>query len=255
MNQTPRETVNVQSIARIGHDEAMQITAVENRKFGDTMRALSPEQWSTPTECSRWDVRAMAAHLVGSAASQASPREFFRQKRGGKPICKELDTPFWWDGMNELQVRERASLTTEQLIAEWDTVSAKALKSRTKMPQPIARLKLLNLPAPVGRQPLSYLFDIGFTRDVWAHRIDIAHALGTEPAHDATHDARILADIVSEWATTHGEPFTLVLDGSAGGTFVQGSSGDEIHISVVDFVRTLAERTTASGVLKHTLPL
>ncbi len=28
-----------------------------------------------------------------------------------------------------------------------------------------------------------------------------------------------------------------------------------IHISVVDFVRTLAERTTANGVLKHTLPL
>ena len=69
MNQTPRETVNVQSITRIGHDEAMQITAVENRKFGDTMRALSPEQWRTPTECTRWDVRAMAAHLVGSAAS------------------------------------------------------------------------------------------------------------------------------------------------------------------------------------------
>ena len=94
MNQTPHETVNVQSITRIGHDEAMQITAVENRKFGETMRALSPEQWSTPTECTRWDVRAIAAHLVGSAASQAAPLEFFRQKRVGKPTCKELDTPF-----------------------------------------------------------------------------------------------------------------------------------------------------------------
>ena len=233
----------------------MQITAVENGKFGDMMCALSPEQWSTQTECTRWDIRAMAAHVVGSAASQTSPREFFRQRRGGKPICKELDTPFWWDGMNDFQVRERASLTTEQLIAEWDTVSAEALKSRTKMPRPIARLKLLNLPEPVGRQPLSYLFDIGFTRDVWAHRIDVARALGTEPDHDADHDARILADIVAEWSATHGESFTLVLDGSAGGTFVQGAGGAEINISVVDFVRTLAERTTESGVLEHTLPL
>ena len=94
-----------------------------------------------------------------------------------------------------------------------------------------------------------------FTRDVWAHRIDIAHAIAVEPDHDAVHDGRILADIIAEWAATHGEPFTLVLDGPAGGTFVHGIGGDEVHISVVDFVRTLAERTITSGVLRHTLPL
>ncbi len=255
MTGSQTAAIDVSSISRIGHDEAMQITEAENRKFGDLMRSLSVEEWGTPTECSLWDVRAMAAHLVGSAASQASPREFFRQKRGGKPICEELDSPFWWDGMNELQVRERASRTTAELIAEWFTVSAKALASRTKMPRPIARLKLLNLPEPVGRQPLSYLFDIGFTRDVWAHRIDIAHALAAEPDHDAAHDGRILADIVAEWASTHGEPFSLVLEGPAGGCYVQGVGGDETHLSVIDFVRTLTERTTANGVLQHTLPL
>lgn len=255
MNQTPTAPVDVSSIARIDHDEAMNITAIENRKFAELIASLSPTQWSTPTECTRWDVRAMAAHLVGSAASQASPLEFFRQKRGGKPICKELGSPFWWDGMNELQVRERSSSTTEELTTEWNTASAKALKSRNKMPRPIAGLKLLNLPEPVGRQPLSYLFDIGFTRDVWAHRIDIAHAIAVEPDHDEVHDGRILADIIAEWAATHREPFTLVLDGPGGGTFVHGTSGEEVHISVVDFVRTLDERTTASGVLQHTLPL
>ena len=92
---------------------------------------MSPTQWSTPTECTLWDVRAMAAHLVGSAASQASLREFLRQKRAGKPICKELGSPFWWDGMNELQVRERASATTEQLISEWATVSPTQKRRRT----------------------------------------------------------------------------------------------------------------------------
>ncbi len=74
MNQIPTVTVDVASISRIGHDEAMKITEEENRKFGDLMRSLSPEQWSTQTECTRWDVRGMAAHVVGSAASQASPR-------------------------------------------------------------------------------------------------------------------------------------------------------------------------------------
>lgn len=255
MSESQTATIDVSSITRIDHDEAMQITSVENRKFGDLMRSLSPEEWAAQTECPLWDVRAMAAHLVGSAASQASPLEFFRQKRGGKPICKELGSPFWWDGMNELQVRERASLTTAELIAEWSTVSASAVKSRTKMPRLIAGLKLLNLPEPVGRQPLSYLFDIGFTRDVWAHRIDIAHAIAAQPDHDAVHDGRILADIVAEWGATHGEPFSLVLEGPAGGSYVQGVGGDEIHLGVVDFVRILAERTTASGVLQHPLPL
>ena len=255
MSQTPTATIDVASITRIDHEEAMKITAVENRKFGEMMRALSSEQWCTQTECALWDVRAMAAHIVGSAASQASPREFLRQKRGGKPICEELDSQFWWDGMNELQVRERTSLTTEQLVTEWDTVSLRALRSRSKLPRLIAGLKLLSLPEPVGRQPLSYLFDIGFTRDVWAHRIDIAHAIGAEPDHDAGHDGRILADIVAEWAATHHQPFTLVLDGPAGGTYVHGAGGDEVHIGLVDFVRTLTERTTATGILEHTLPL
>ncbi len=121
MNQTPAVTVNVAQIPRIEHDEAMRIAAVENRKFSDLMRALSTEQWSIQTECTRWDVRAMTAHVVGSAASQASPREFIRQKRGGKPICKEFDSPFWWDGMNELQVRERAALTTPTTTAAFSS--------------------------------------------------------------------------------------------------------------------------------------
>ncbi len=63
-------------------------------------------------------------------------------------------------------------------MAEWDVLSDKALRARTKMPRLIARLPLLNLPAPVGRQPLSYLFDVGFTRDVWMHRIDLCPRSG-----------------------------------------------------------------------------
>ena len=204
-------------------------------------------------------------HPVGCPCDGSAPRRL----RGEPSVASRVPPPeARWQadlrgdpvavlvGRNERTSGPRAaSSTTAELIAEWDTVSAKALKSRTKMPRPIAGLKLLKLPEPVGRQPLSYLFDIGFTRDVWAHRIDIAHVLAAEPAHDAVHDGRILADIVAEWAATHGEPFTLVLDGPAGGTFVQGVGGEEIHISVIDFVRTLAERTTASGILQHTLPL
>ncbi len=78
---TMTTTRDVRTIERIGHDEAMRIATVENKKFGALMRAIAPSDWSKPTDCELWDVRAMAAHVVGSAASQASPREFVRQKR------------------------------------------------------------------------------------------------------------------------------------------------------------------------------
>ena len=247
--------LDVTAIPRIKHKEAMRITEVENRKFADALRALRGDDWAKPTDCVRWDVHGLAAHVVGSAAGQASPREFVRQVRTGKPIVAEIGAEYWWDGMNELHVRERAERTTDELIAEWDANSARALKSRRRLPKPIAKLPLINLPAPVGRKPVSYLFDMGFTRDVWMHRIDLTHAAGTPFHADADHDGRIVADLVAEWAQTHGEPFELTLTGPAGGVFTSGTGGERVELPAVEFARTLAGRRQGDGVLRHPLPL
>ena len=90
---------DVTTIPRITHDEAMRITEVENRKFAAQIRSFDADDWTKPTDCRLWDVRAMVAHLVGSAAAQASPLEFVRQVRKGKPLKAEVGSPFWWDGM------------------------------------------------------------------------------------------------------------------------------------------------------------
>src|SRR6266568_3203479 len=95
------------TVPRIKHAEAMQIAAIENAKFDAVLRDLRPEDWTKPTDCTRWDVRALAAHVVGSAAGQASPREFVRQVRAGRPVVTEIGAENWWDGMNEIHVRER----------------------------------------------------------------------------------------------------------------------------------------------------
>jgi uncharacterized protein (TIGR03083 family) len=248
-------TVDVTTIARIDHAEAMQIAAVENLKFAAAMAGLGAADWSNPTDCTRWDVQALCAHVVGAAAGQASPREFFRQVRAGKPIVAEIGAQYWWDGMNELQVRERQGLSAQELMAQWDVLSEKALRARTKMPRLIARLPLLNLPAPVGRQPLSYLFDAGFTRDVWMHRVDLCRAAGTTFDADEVHDGRLVADIVAEWAGTHGQPFNLTLTGPAGGSFASGTDGEQVTIDAVEFCRILAERAHGEGVLENPLPL
>jgi uncharacterized protein (TIGR03083 family) len=253
MNQTIE--CDVTTVPRIKHKEAMQIAAVENRRFADLLHSLDTEDWIKPTDCVRWDVRSLAAHVIGSAAGQASPREFVRQVRSGRPIVEEIGAQYWWDGMNELQVRERSDLTAEQLISEWETMSVRALRSRTRLPRPIAHLPLLNLPAPVGRQAVLYLFDVGFTRDVWMHRVDLARAAGKPLDLTTAHDGRLIADIVAEWAGTHGEPFDLVLEGPAGGHYCAGADGEHISIDAIEFCRILAERTHGDGVLRHPLPL
>jgi uncharacterized protein (TIGR03083 family) len=246
---------DARSIPRIKHAEAMRITAVENEKFAAALRALRADDWAKPTDCARWDVRGLAAHVVGSAAGQASPREFVRQVRTGKPIVQEIGAEYWWDGMNELHVRERSALSVEELQAEWAENFRRALRARRRLPRPIAWLPVLNLPAPVGRKPVSYLFDMGFTRDVWMHRIDLTRAAGTEFDADDEHDGRIVADLVAEWAQTHGEPFNLRLTGAAGGEFSSGTNGEHVELDAVEFARTLAGRREGSGVLRHPLPL
>ena len=247
-------THDVHRIPRIDHDEAMRIAAVENRKFADLLRSLDVEDWTRPTDCPRWNVRGLAAHVIGSAAGQASPLEFLRQVRKGRPLVAEAGE-FWWDGMNELQVNERSERDTAELTAEWDVSSVRALRARTRLPRLIARLPVLNLPAPVGRQPVSYLFDVGFTRDVWMHRVDLARATGKHLDLDPRHDARIVADIVAEWAGTHGEACNLDLSGPAGGRFSAGDGGEDVRIDAVEFCRILAGRATGQGVLRHPLPL
>jgi uncharacterized protein (TIGR03083 family) len=247
--------LDVATVPRIMHTEAMRIAAVENAKFAAQLRSFGPDDWKKPTDCVLWDVHALAAHVVGSAASQASPREFVRQVRKGRPLVAEIGAQYWWDGMNELQVRERADLTTDQLISEWGTASVKALRSRTRLPRPIAHLPLLNLPAPVGRQAVSYLFDVGFTRDVWMHRVDLARAVGKPLDVDAAHDGRLVADIVAEWAGTHNEPFDLELEGPAGGNYRAGTDGEHVRIDAIEFCRILAERAPGEGILRHPLPL
>jgi uncharacterized protein (TIGR03083 family) len=246
---------DVRTIPRIDHGEAMRITAAENRNFAEQLRRFGPDDWAKPTDCVLWDVRALAAHVVGAAAAQASPREFVRQVRKGRPVVAEIGAKYWWDGMNEVQVRERAAMGSEQLIEEWDAISTRALRSRSRLPCPIAHLPLLKLPAPFGRESLSYLFDMGFTRDVWMHRIDLARATGKAFDADAEHDGRIVADIVAEWAATHGEPFDLELDGPAGGHYNCGNDGDRVRIDAIEFCRILAERVHGDGVLRHPLPL
>ena len=55
--------IKASEIPRIKHDEAMAITAAENRRLWELLIDIKPDEWSLPTDCTRWDVRAIVVHL------------------------------------------------------------------------------------------------------------------------------------------------------------------------------------------------
>jgi uncharacterized protein (TIGR03083 family) len=239
---------------RITRPEARTLAEQEFVRFAELADSLTPEEWRTPTDCTGWDVRTMAVHVLGSAEAQASFPQFLHQLRRGMPLNKQIDSHHWVDGLNELQIRERRHLSNDELVAQLQVIGPKAVRGRWGTPLPLRYLPIPFGP-PVGWKPLKYLLDVGFTRDVWAHRIDI-HAVIDRPMHlTAEHDGRLVADIVAEWATIHGEPFDLLLDGPAGGKFTQGVGGERVEIDATEFIRVLAGRRPGTGVLSHPLPL
>jgi uncharacterized protein (TIGR03083 family) len=211
------------------------------------------------TDCTRWTVRDIVVHLIAAAQAQASPAEFARQVWAGRPLTRQIGGHHWVDGVNEAQLRARRTWIPDELPQRWMEAGAAALAARRHMPALLRALPVLPLGSPLGTnlgwKPLGYLFDVGFTRDVWMHRVDISRAVGRPVALTAEHDGRIVADLVAEWARLHDDPFTLDLLGPAGGRYEARGGDAPIRVDAVEFVRILSGRGDGGGVLKHKLPL
>jgi hypothetical protein len=92
---------------RIKRPEARVLAEEEFTRFADLTASLSADEWALPTDCTMWDVRGIALHVLGSGDAQASFPQFLHQLRRGVSLNKEIESHHWVDGMNELQIRER----------------------------------------------------------------------------------------------------------------------------------------------------
>ena len=223
---------------------ALRLAATEYQRCTDVFRALSPAQWQAPTCCPAWDIRRMAAHMLGMVEMAASIRESFRQQRkAGKIAGREGSTHL--DALTGLQVDERATWTPQQITDKYAARAGAAVAGRRRTP-PFVRSRTMPMSQDINGAPepwtFGYLIDVILTRDPWMHRLDIAAATGTEPRLTADHDGVIVADVVAEWASRHGKEFTLTLTGPAGGTWRQGENGPELTLAAADFCRATARR-------------
>ena len=245
----------VEAIAPISSAEAKALAATEYARLVEQLRSLTPDDWAQPTDCSLWDVRAMAGHNVGMLSDFTSLRSVMRRMRAATKVAKRAGGPVI-DSMTALQVAEQAGLTTDELIDRAARNAPRAAHWRSNAP---ALLRRMPMKENVGGKPetwrIGYLLDVILTRDPWMHRIDIARATGREMTLTADHDGRLIADVVAEWARRHGQPFTLALTGPAGATYTSGPNpGERLELDAVEFCRILSGRVPGRGLLAQQVP-
>ena len=244
---------SVDDIPAIGRIEARDLATGENERALALLRSLADDDWSKPTDCAGWDVRALSAHVLGGMESFSSYGNLARMMGKAK---KEQGDGSFVDAMSSIQLRERARLSTSELLGRLAVAGPRSAVFRFKMPAPFRAMSIKQelLSGATEKWKIGYLLDVILTRDTWMHRVDIARATGREMQLSAEHDGRIVADVVAEWARRHGRPFRLELTGPAGGTFVTRTDGELITLDAVEMCRILSGRTTGDGLLTQEVP-
>ncbi len=267
---TITSTVPRQATA-LTHAEAAVLATAVNDRFAELAAGLTPADWSRPTDCSSWDVRALSSHVLGMMEANVSVPRFVHDLRRGKAVAAaRADLPTMTDGMTEVQVSERADLAPAVIAARLTALAPRAARARTSLPGLLRRVPMKIEVAPGVHEPwkLGYLFDTIMTRDTWMHRIDVSRAVGRPLVLTPEHDGRIVADVVAEWARRHGRPFRLHLEGPAGGDFTgpatsptgpDTAGGEARHVEehtldAVEFCRILSGRGTGTGLLAQLVP-
>jgi uncharacterized protein (TIGR03083 family) len=252
MTMTSTMTTDRPRRSVLDRETALRLAATEYGRYLDQLRSLGPDDWSRPTDCPAWDVRAMATHSLGMAEMAGSPPEMIRQFVGS---ARREEAGV--DAMNAHQVEARGALTPAGIIERYAHAIPRAARGRRRRSRVIGRLTMPEKEVVNGADELwtfGFLFETILTRDTWMHRIDTAEATGRPLVLTAEHDGVLVADVVAEWAERHGSPFRLELTGPAGGTWSSGTGGEELTVDAVLFARTLSGRASANGLLSVQVP-
>lgn len=236
-------------LPRIDRDTATRLAATEYERVTLLFEQLRPEDWTAPTDCPEWDVRAMAGHMLGMVQMIASMPEMIRQQLAAKRRAKR-DGGEMIDALTALQVEKNADLSTDALIEQMRRLAPKAVKARRRAP---ALMRKQSMPDHDEWWTMGYLFDVILTRDPFMHRIDIAGATGIAVTATAEHEGTIVADAVDEWAGRHGSGYDLELTGPAGGHWTHGD-GEHITMDAFDFCRAITGRAPVEGLLRTQVP-
>lgn len=230
---------------------ALRLAETEYLRYLDQLTTLDPDDWTRPTDCPAWDVRAMAGHNLGQAEMAGSLPEMVRQF-----VAMGRREEQGVDALTAHQVESNQGLSRDELIERYRAAIPRAVRGRRRRSRLIGSLTVGKEPVNGVEEPwtFGFMFETILTRDTWMHRIDTAEATGRPLKLTPEHDGVLVADVVAEWAGRHGAPFTLQLTGPAGGSWSSGDGGEELTLDAVLFARTLSGRAPGGGLLAVQVP-
>ncbi len=232
---------HVRSVPGLNGVPAREAAEASYRALVEQLKQLDPAEWDAQTECDRWSVHDVVAHIIGWMEATRSLKETRHLVRSGWRRRKELGNIL--DAANEQQVEDRRSHSPEQLIARIEELAPGLVRFRARGGA-IGRGIPIYDPVVVKASNLGYMLNVIFTRDILMHRIDIARATGRGfELEDA--DRPVMADVIKDWAKRSKANAIVSLDGL--GTFIAGT-GDGVRISgsVPDFCRVMTKRADPS---------
>lgn len=239
----------------LDRDVAQRLATTEYERVATLLAALTPEQWTAPTDCPGWDVRAVAGHLLGMMQMATSLPALMGQQLRSQRRAKAGGTSTI-DALTALQVERNASLTTREVVEQVRRTAPRATRFKRRIARVVGSRTMPELQQVGDRHEawtFGYLFDIILTRDPFMHRIDISRAAETPWQATEDHEKVVVDDIVREWADRHGEPYTLQLSGPVSGRW-ERDDGPLIDVDVVEFCRALSGRGRTTGLLSVQVP-
>jgi uncharacterized protein (TIGR03083 family) len=238
-------------ISSVAHVEAGKLSRTEFERVLVVLESLEGDDWRQRTYCTEWTVREMVAHLAGSMTGSTSLSEFLRQNVRN-PYIKEAKNPV--DGTNRLQVEERASKSTAEIIDEFRQSGPIAIRNRQKLPWLVRQI-----PIPqVGN--FGYLMDIIYPRDEWMHRYDICAATGKKMVITPEHDGRLLDLVLLDIAKKlkkqlAGRTIVLQITGALSRTYQFGNKAEPdctLEIDLFDLHLRASERISTEEAVRRT---
>ncbi len=215
--------------------EACSLLTTQLERFLALVESLGTEDWTRSTACALWNVQDILAHQAGGYASGTSYREMIRQYSRIPKRDQLLE-----DAINELQIRERAHRSPQELMGELRRVGPVAIHNWSYK---FRFAKLIFFPHPVaGFISLRYLMWVIHSRDTWMHRLDICRAAGRHFEQTPEQDGRITALIMRDVAIALGQKLAgkavvFDLSGIAGGAWKIGAGEPSatIQMDALDF--------------------
>jgi uncharacterized protein (TIGR03083 family) len=187
--------------------------------FIDLLRHLDTEQWAQPTICPGWNVKDIAAHVLGDHIGRLS-----RHRDGYRPLHPRDDEAFpafldrindeWVTAARRISPRmliEQLSIIGNQIVAFWQTVDLNALGGRVTWAGPE--------PAPVWLDAAR-----DFT-EYWTHHQQICDATARTGLTDPAYLGPVLDTFMR--ALPHTLRNVTAPDGTGLQVIVTGPSGGE----------------------------